>query len=253
MFDSLFGFGQNLFKPQRLIPCLCTLCASRLNRTDQANLCDYCRLSLPHLSAPFCRCCALPLHSRAELCGHCLRKHPAFTLALIPFRYEFPLDRLLQGFKYQRHLYQGLALANLQLAYLQATLADNQTLRPDALVPVPMHWRRRWQRGFNQAEELARHLGKGLQLPLVQAITHNGRSHSQQGLSRDERLGNLKRAFGLKPNCSRLIKGKHLALVDDVVTTGATAACLSQLLIKAGAARVDIWALARTPAPGFNT
>ena len=255
----LHRLSQSLFHQTQRLPSLCLLCACSLAGDEASGLCDFCRLSLPRLTRPFCQICALPLpanlhtQSQAQYCGQCLRQRPAFSRALIPFSYNYPLDALLQGFKYQRQLAQGLALGHLLAEHLRRLLLaqplTQPTNLPQALVPVPMHWRKRWQRGFNQAELLALELSRQLQLPVLDACQHRGAAHSQQGLGRRERLGNLRRAFALKPKTQALVKGKHLALVDDVVTTGATATSLAELLLKAGAASVDIWALARTPAP----
>jgi len=111
-----------------------------------------------------------------------------------------------------------------------------------------LHWSRRWQRGFNQTEIIAKELAVQLQIPL---LTHTCRRRtatpSQKGLSRAQRQSNLRGAFELTKNSQKLIEGKRVALLDDVVTTTATARELSKLLIKHGATDVQIWALARTP------
>lgn len=225
----------------RLLPAPCLLCG-------QANpefplLCPECEMSLPRLSlhSYVCECCALPLTSNAPLCGKCLRKPPAFTRARIPFSYDYPFDFLVQQFKYRRQMSSGKLLARL--------LADhcNLTDKPDYLVPVPMHWRKRWERGFNQSELLAYWIGKELRIPVLGATTQIRYQHSQKGLGRQARLRNQRNLFRVKPSVTRQLAGKHVALVDDVVTTTATTRSLSELLLKAGARQVDVWALARTP------
>jgi len=225
----------------RLLPAPCLICG--LASADYQLLCPACDKSLPRLNRePFlCHCCALPLTSDASLCGKCLHKPPAFSQSSIAFSYAHPLDFLIQQFKYRRQLSSGKLLARL----LAETCQGAQ--QPDFLVPVPIHWRKRWQRGFNQSELMAYWMGKHLDIPVLSACQQDQRHHSQKGLGRAERLKNLRQSFSIKANNLNKINGAHIALVDDVVTTTATARTLSELLIKAGAKRVDIWALARTP------
>lgn len=223
----------------KLLPQPCLLCGQASN----CRLCSECEQSLPRLDLHPWRCaqCSLPLGAHATLCGHCLRMPPRFTQCAIPYSYSHPLDFLIHQFKYRRQLASGKQLAQLLIRHCEPLP------RPDLLVPVPMHWRKRWQRGFNQSELLARPLAKSLDIPLVQALERRHHGHSQKGLGRQERMGNLRQAFSIAPKHLTQIQNAHIALVDDVVTTTATARCLSELLINAGAARVDIWALARTP------
>jgi ComF family protein len=225
----------------QLLPAPCLLCG--LASPDFRLLCPECDRALPRLSLqPFsCRCCALPLTSDAPLCGKCLQKPPAFTQSSIAFSYTHPLDFLIHQFKYRRQLSSGKLLAQLLAETCQ------HSARPDFLVPVPVHWRKRWQRGFNQSELMAYWIGKQLGIPVLSACQQTLYHHSQKGLNRAERLKNLRQSFSVKPGFQSKIDNVHIALIDDVVTTTATARTLSELLIKTGAQRVDIWALARTP------
>lgn len=227
----------------QLLPSPCLLCDGSLPAHSQMLLCPSCQQALPTLEGTICRCCSLPLNSEASFCGECIAQPPAFTASLIPFRYDFPLSALIRRFKYQGSLSAGNSLGQLLLEHVQ----QHCTAPPQLLIPVPLHWRKHWQRGFNQAMFTAQYLGKQLGIPVVKACYRREHSHSQQGLSRHDRLRNLRRAFALRLGLQGFIHNKHVALVDDVVTTGATARSLGELLLKAGAARVDIWALARTP------
>ncbi len=224
----------------QLIPNRCLLCGE-----TQANvlLCPHCREQLPHLELfPFlCSCCALPLKSAAPFCGHCLERRPAFSSSCIAFSYEYPLDFLIHQFKYRHQLTSGKLLGELLVE------ACRQAERPDFLVPAPIHWRKRWQRGFNQTELLARQLAKSLQLPVVNALRQTRYHESQKGLGRQQRQKNLRQSLAIRDKNRQKIQGAQIALIDDVVTTTATARALSELLLNAGAQRVDIWALARTP------
>lgn len=224
---------------EKLLPQPCLLCG----QSNSGSLCSECERSLPRLDSYPWRCsqCSLPLTTNASLCGHCLRTPPKFHQCVIPYSYSHPLDFLIHQFKYRKQLASGKQLAQLLARHCE------QLPRPDLLVPVPMHWRKRWQRGFNQSELLARPLARHLGINLVQALERRHHGHSQKGLGRAERMTNLRKAFRITPKYHAKIQGAHIALVDDVVTTTATARCLSEILIRAGAARVDIWALARTP------
>lgn len=222
-----------------LWPQPCLLC----EQPSKTGLCGLCEHSLRRLDSYPWRCqqCCLPLASEAPLCGPCLRQPPPFSRSHIPFAYQHPLDFLIHQFKYRRHLASGHQLARLLIQHCESAE------RPDALVPVPLHWHKRWQRGFNQSELLAYPLARQLQVPLLPALRRVQPGHSQKGLTRRERLANLRQAFAVVPRFRPLLQGAHLVLVDDVVTTTATARCLSEQLLRAGADRVDIWALARTP------
>lgn len=225
----------------RLFPTPCHACGG----VDASNsrLCIHCRAALPRLDQHphICHCCALPIATAGNICGHCLTHPPAFTQTIIPFVYAHPLDGLIHQFKYRRQLSSGQLLSELLLAQVV------DMPMPDIFVPTPIHWLRRWHRGFNQSELLALHLGKHLARPVIHACVQPRRVHSQKGLSRQERSNNLRRSFAIDPTLITKIHGAHIALIDDVVTTTATARSLSELLMKAGAKRVDIWALARTP------
>jgi ComF family protein len=224
-----------------LLPAPCLLCGQA--NAAYSLLCPVCDHSLPYLSnKPFlCSCCALPLNSNGPLCGKCLQKPPAFQHSSITFSYEHPVDFLIQQFKYRRQLSSGKLLASL------LANSSTDTERPDLLVPVPCHWRKRWQRGFNQSELLAHWVGKELRIPVIDACAQTHYHHSQKGLSRRDRLKNQRQSFVVKNAMVPNLADRHIALIDDVVTTTATARTLSELLRKAGAQRVDIWALARTP------
>jgi ComF family protein len=240
-----------------LLPSPCLLCGGKLTSPPMTSLCPGCQDLLPRLDNYKCQCCSLPLTTPAPLCGQCLQHPAAFQKSMIPFRYAYPLDFMIQKFKYNQHLACGQSLAELLLDSARQQLNLGTIAQPEFLVPIPLHWRRRWQRGFNQAEQLARHLGSGLDIPVLDACIRHTHSHSQKGLNRRERQRNLRRAFRLHPRFGQKIIGKHIALVDDVVTTSATVRALSELLIKGGAKQVDVWALARTPAadslPNTNT
>ena len=235
-------------RPTQGIPSACLVCAQKL-RNEQ--ICSGCQLQLPYLDEAqrLCQSCALPLSGTSPYCGRCLSAPPAFECCRIPFRYDYPLKRLIQRFKYRGQLAYGRLLAEQMLAYLQTDWRQQAPLaETDWLIPVPMHWSRRLKRGFNQTELLARDLAGPLGLTVHTGLCRRQRpTQPQEGLSRRERQQNLRRAFTLCPGAGAQLEGRSLVILDDVVTTGSTVRELSRLMMAAGASRVEVWALARTP------
>lgn len=215
-------------------------------------LCAACEAELPWLGA-HCAVCALPLAGTPEgsslICGACLRKPPPFSRVEAVWRYAFPLDSLITRFKHQAQWPMGRLLASLMSHHLQHAFSEGLP-RPDLLLPVPLSRQRLRQRGFNQAAMLADWLAAELQLKQQSSWLQRVQdTPAQQNLDAAQRQRNLRHAFALTRQAE--VRGLHLALVDDVLTTGATASSLARLLLKAGAARVDVYCLARTPSPGY--
>ena len=211
------------------------------------DLCSACEAELPWLGGQ-CLICALPLPTTGLVCGACLNKPPAFTRVEAAWRYGFPVDALITRFKHQAQWPLGRLLGDLLSHHLHHAFSEG--LEPaQLLLPVPLARQRLRQRGFNQAQMLAHWLGQRLQLPVAEHLLQRTQdTPAQQQLSAIQRKRNLRQAFRLSDPAA--VAGRHLALVDDVLTTGATAEALARLLKKAGAARVDIYCLARTPKPG---
>ncbi|WP_339474357.1 ComF family protein [Pseudomonas fluorescens] len=210
-------------------------------------ICVACEAEMPWLGE-HCQTCALPLPEAGLTCDGCLLEPPAYEQVAVPWRYDFPVDSLITRFKHNAKWPFGHLLADVLSQYLQHRF-DEDLPRPDALLPVPLAAKRLRQRGFNQAAMLARWLSKQLDLPCEENAVHRIQDTSaQQDLDAKARKRNLRNAFALTSDAN--VKGRHLALVDDVLTTGATAQALARLLMNAGAARVDVYCLARTPKPG---
>ncbi|APC17216.1 amidophosphoribosyltransferase [Pseudomonas frederiksbergensis] len=226
----------------------CLLC-NEPSDTSQS-ICTPCETELPWLG-DHCQACALPLPEAGLTCGQCLRDPPAFEQVIAPWTYSFPIDSLITRFKHAAKWPYGRLLAELLAQSLQHHF-DEGLKPPDALVPVPLARKRLRERGYNQAAMLARWLSDSLEISCDEnLLLRTQDTTAQQDLDAKARKQNLLRAFALTPNAQ--IKGRHLALVDDVLTTGATAQSLARLLIGAGAARVDVYCLARTPKPGELT
>jgi ComF family protein len=163
-----------------------------------------------------------------------------FDSALAVYEYAFPLDRLIQRFKYGGDLAVGRWLA---LRLLARVIREP---RPDVIVAPPLTAARLRERGFNQALEIAKVVASGLGVACeLAALSRTRETSPQPGLGRRERRANLAEAF----ECRRGFDGSHVALVDDVITTGATAESIARVLKEAGAARVSVWAVAHTPGP----
>ncbi len=224
---------------------VCSLCDEPSDTSIE--LCSACEAELPWLGA-HCLICALPLPVHGLVCGACLQRPPTFSRVEAAWRYTFPLDALITRFKHQAQWPLGRLLGELLSHHLQHAFSEGLA-KPDVLLAVPLSSRRLRQRGFNQAQMLARWLGHSLQLPVTEHLLQRTQdTPAQQKLSAVERKRNLRQAFQLGD--PQAVTGRHVALVDDVLTTGATAEAIARVLKKAGAARVDVYCLARTPRPG---
>lgn len=199
-------------------------------------MCTGCDADLPYAPTLACPVCALPVPD-GRVCGSCLREPPAFSRTLAAFSYDFPVDRLLHAFKYAG----DLTLTEILAAPL-ARLAAAQP-KPDMLLPMPLHPARLKERGFNQALEIARPISRWLGIPLSTDACKRVRDTSTQaGLKWRERRRNVRGAFA----CDLDLKGKKVAVLDDVMTTGATLNEISRILKSRGAAEVSAWVIART-------
>lgn len=217
--------------------------------SGHAPICAACALDLPALPITRCDRCALPMTNGLTHCSDCARHRPAFDAAVTAFAYDFPVDTLIRDFKYGHHLYLGRFFAEHLARALQDQWALSEHPKPDLIIPMPLHPHRLRTRGFNQAAEIARHLADRLQIPCVfDALIRVHDTPPQAGLHRDERWRNLIGAFGC-PQSPQSLAGRHFLLVDDVLTTGASLSACADALRHAGAARVDVAVVARTPAP----
>lgn len=223
---------------QHLFPYRCLLC---LAPGDGQDLCAPCRAELPWMGAA-CARCAAPLASAGTLCGRCLRHPPPLVATQAALHYAFPVDRLLLHLKFSGGLVAGRVLGELLADHLDRSRSGSAIREAEILVPVPLHPRRLRERGYNQALELALTLRRELKLRLLPAACRRVRATaSQTGLRGRARRRNVADAFVAAP----AVAGKHVALVDDVITTGSTVAAAAEALYRAGAASVQAWCVAR--------
>ncbi|MES2889762.1 MAG: ComF family protein [Pseudomonadota bacterium] len=202
-------------------------------------------------AAPRVRCqrCAAALPTGATLCGACLRDPPPFEAAWAAVDYAYPWSVLVPRFKFRQGLDLGGALAELMLSAAGPTCLAQAGAR--VVVPAPLSRARLRQRGYNQAQELARRLARRRGWTLAPEVVHKVRDTAEQmTLLLSARAGNVRGAYAVKPAQRQVLAGRHVVLVDDVMTSGATLREIAHVLqTQAGAASVEAWVFARTPSP----
>ena len=228
-----------------LYPPACAVCHAPLSAGEY--LCAPCGDEAKRIEAPFCRVCSMPFAGEMPdggfTCSNCLERRFAFECAVSARRHVGVVRDLVQRFKYRGEHYLRRPLGHW-LAEAWDTDARLQSGPPiRALVPVPLHPRRRRERGFNQAETLCLRLGRHARLPVWNALRRVRFTEPQAQLARDERLENLRGAFAATRR--RPVSGAHLLLVDDVFTTGSTVDECARVLRRAGAASVRVLTVAR--------
>ena len=211
----------------------CVLCGSM---SRDGLWCAACDTALPYFNAPHCPVCALPTPT-GDVCGHCLAQPPSFTDTTAAFGYTFPLDKLIQAMKYGKQL----PLAHT-FAKKLAQRIDKNAL-PDYVIPMPLHPAKLRIRGFNQSLLLAATITHALNLKLLTNACQRVRdTPPQSALPWKERNKNVRNAF----RCDVDLTGRHIAVVDDVLTSGASLNAFAEAAQKRGASRISAWVVART-------
>lgn len=253
---GLAPLSRNLLRTMQgyLLPPHCIACG---NAAEQArpkssagilDLCSACLAQLP-LNRNACRLCALPLSSQQSqlICGRCLQRPPPYQASWCAYEYAYPIAHLIRHLKYGGALAQARVLSRLLTEYLRVHRSEPW---PECFVPVPLHPIRYRTRGYNQVIELGRGLERELNIPMrTDLITRNRHTPEQAGLSRRERRKNSYRAF----TATSVALPRHIALLDDVITTGSTMNELTRTLKKAGVATIEVWGLARATNRMNNT
>ncbi len=222
---------------ERIYPPRCLLCQQP--GIDKLDICANCYAQLPW-NTRSCKQCAIPLADKNEtevLCGHCQKKAPFFDAAYSVFRYEADIVNMVHQFKFHQKLAFGRLLGTLISHKIQ-----NLPVKPDCILPVPLFKSRLRHRGFNQSIELANVLSRALQIPvLTNHVVRTRNTETQTGLNAKQRRKNIKGAFEMvKP-----VLVKHVAIVDDVITTASTVNELARILKRGGTERVDVYSVAR--------
>jgi ComF family protein len=202
-------------------------------------LCEQCLATLPRI-ATACPLCGLPSIT-TDICGLCLARAPPFAATIAAWTYAFPVDQLLQAFKYGG----ALALAEPFADELTRAVRRRGDSQPDAIIALPLSPARQRQRGFNQAHEIARRVAVQLGIPMLRGLVRIRDSPPQATLAWKARADNVRHAF----EADASVRDRRIAIVDDVMTTGATLAVAAAAARRAGAVAVEAWVVARTLPP----
>jgi ComF family protein len=220
------------------------LCPSCRDLVADNGLCPSCWSKLAFISAPYCPRLGIPFAydpGPGILSMQAIADPPAYQRARAAVRYDDVARALVSAFKYGDRLDLAPLLGGW-MARAGAELLDGA----DALVPVPLHWRRLWTRRFNQSAALAAAIARASGVAVARGALRRVKATQQQvGLSRSERAGNVEGAFRVAPDAKAQVTGRRLILIDDVLTSGATADACARALLRAGAAEVDVLVLAR--------
>ena len=226
--DRLWGFS-------------CILCGGPGRGQD---LCAACARDLPWLDSA-CVGCGLPRLAKAvgNRCPACLATPPPFAVCLVALRYEYPVDRLITALKYRQQLTYARVLGELLADFAARKMSAIGITPPDLIVPVPLNRRRVADRGFNQAAEIGRFVAAALNVKQDARTCERVRdTPPQTGLTAEQRRRNLRGAFAVRSS----LKGRRVALLDDVITTGTTVHAITAALRRAGAMEVQVWSVARS-------
>ncbi len=221
-----------------LISHVCVCCGFKSD-TKNLDLCTYCRSNLPWLQDR-CYQCGAPMLglNEAIICARCQDVSPNYDRLCALFSYEQPLSKLINGLKFGRQLYVGKLFAALLVEAITTKWYVAKPL-PELIIPVPLHIKRLRQRGYNQAIEIAQPIAKALHIPLAfDACLRTRYTPPQARLQRKQRLKNLTNSFQVNSSFSL---PEHVALIDDVVTTGSTIRSICKPLRAAGVQSIDIW------------
>ena len=238
--DIVKFFQRNMNKwpnkiQNQLYPLTCFMC----NQAGHDNL-DLCKPCLDDLiiQGNCCDCCGVELTlTGVSLCGKCIKKRPSFDKISTLYQYHDSTQHLIHSLKYNAKYSCARTLGKLMARHFR-----EHKHQPDALIPVPLHKKRLYQRQFNQAEMIAQHIHRDLNITLLNKVCiRHKETQSQSLLNADDRQANLRHAF----NCKIIKNIDSVAIIDDVVTTGSTVNELAKTLKKAGVKRVDVWAFAR--------
>lgn len=222
---------------EAIMPRCCVFCGTYCH-PDEAYLCVGCVAALPWIIES-CARCAQPTDTALPdgvYCADCQQHPPPFGGAVAALHYTFPVDAAIKALKFHRRLDYVPAFGAILTQSLKMLRRDI-----DALLPVPLHWRRHASRGFNQASELCKTISKSSGIPMLRNVTRVHKTPYQSGLDAADRRRNLSAAFAVRGG----IHARHVLIVDDVITTGATASELARTVLSAGAEQVSVIAIAR--------
>lgn len=220
-----------------LFPPTCLLCGNPGHQSR--DLCHACHNSLPYNHYCCYRCGEIleTKNTTPYLCGKCHKQPPAYDETHAPFLYQGSIRHLIYHFKFNARYENARLLGSLLAEYLSESAE-----MPDCIIPVPLHPLRYRERGFNQSIEIARTVSRKLEIPLdLSSCRRDRNTEHQTNLPAKDRIKNMKNAFSM----NKFISARHIAILDDVMTTGTTVNELAKILAKAGVQRIDVWTCAR--------
>ncbi|MDA7746197.1 ComF family protein [Psychromonas sp.] len=238
---AVFQRSQTLL--EACLPSHCLLC----NLTSQQSLiCQYCYDAIL-AERTYCLHCGCGLITTQNYCGECLQHQFEFQQLHALASYQAPFPQLIKKLKYQNQLLYADLLGLLLADSIKQRFNEQQLQKIDYIIPVPLHIKKLRTRGFNQTQLISEALSQHLSINIAQQmVIRNKFTQAQEGLSRSQRTKNLNNAFSLSEKGRVTLAGKHIVLIDDVVTTGATINSLCQCLLAANVKRVDVWCICRT-------
>jgi ComF family protein len=227
------------------------MCSGEPETANQC-ICDACVSELPWLHNQ-CQQCAVPLVASDVLCPDCQSTPPAYRRCISAFTYQAPIDNIILKLKNDPYTSEIKQLTALLAERIIHSYQQAATAIPQMVIPMPLHWRKMAQRGFNQSQIIGNLLSNyflyqhktslKIHSDICQRISN---SQAQHTLDKKQRARSVKNAFSVSAQTDHSVKGQTVAVLDDVVTTGATANSIASAVLKAGAKQVDIWCLART-------
>ncbi|MBX2848254.1 MAG: ComF family protein [Acidiferrobacterales bacterium] len=218
------------------LPKTCILCNKPVSQ--DCPVCEYCYPNLP-CERSACIKCGTPFSAELDYCGRCIDDPPVFDRCFCAFEYKYPIDQQIKRFKYAERPELARDIALL----LAKEIKNHQLERPDLLIPVPMHISKLRNRGFNQALELTKYLSLLLKIPYKKSIIVKHLATTPQAqLALNQRKNNIKGCFSYKKTTT----AKHVAIIDDVITTGSTMAEITKILKRNGVDYIQVWGVAHT-------
>jgi len=229
--NTILQQSLNWVIPEKCIDC------NRAIKSNDTCICDICYPKLPFLDNA-CQHCGQPFNADADICGRCIKSSPIYDQCFYAFKYEYPIDKQICQFKYSERPELAKPIAKL----LYHEIKQHYLPTPELLIPVPVHTRKLRERGFNQSLLLTKILSSLTGIPYANSIDKYRHTSPQAQQTLKQRHNNIKNSFRLNTK----INAKHVAIIDDVITTGATVSEISKILQKNGVDYIQVWGVAHT-------
>ncbi len=228
-----------------IYPNICQFCEKEIATTKEGYVCKRCKNNIKHIEPPFCERCGKPFSGSITvrfICADCKISKIYFDHARSAVEYEGIIKKAVHLYKYRSALWIEPMLADILITTVQKDLNPDEW---DSIIPVPLHFVKYYERGFNQAERLSNFISKATKIPVNKKVLKRIKyTETQTTRDRTKRSENVKNAFAVKDKIGWL-KGKKIILIDDVMTTGSTVNECSRMLRRAGVAKIDVWTFAR--------